>query len=181
MHDLPRPVPGLGRKMQSLWFQRCGLVPLRNVRTGCGASVAEVRLTTFRLPKRVCPRKPTAGLVPSARERSLLPDLLLGRISHDRADRTSGFPITATGAAPPARTAGPRLPARPPAGRKLFIATPCGRLARVAWPCCATKGSPRRRARPYRLNPQSQKLGHAVAVRDVAVSFLTARAQGLLA
>jgi hypothetical protein len=37
------------------------------------------------------------------------------------------------------------------------------------------------KARPYRLNPRSQKLGHAVAVRNVAVSFLTARAQGLLA
>jgi hypothetical protein len=35
-------------------------------------------------------------------------------------------------------------------------------------------------ARPYRLNPQSQKLAHAVAVRDLAVSFMHARANGLL-
>jgi len=141
--------------------------------------MAEVRLTTLRLPKRVCPRKPVAGLVPSARERSLLPELCWsGFLTTGQIERL---------AFPSRRRAQRRLRALLDHGY-LRAHLQGGALHRDTVWTLGPRGLALLRdeelapedTRPYRLNPQSQKLGHAVAVRDVAVSFLTARARGLL-
>jgi len=137
-------------------------------------------LTTFRLPKRVCPRKPTAGLVPSARERSLLPDLCwAGFLTTGQIERLA-------------------FPSRRRAQRRLRALLDHGYLRAhlqgealhrdTMWTLgprgldlLRDEGLGPANAKPYRLNPHSQKLGHAVAVRDVAVSFLTAKIQGSVA
>jgi len=127
----------------------------------------------------VSPRKPLGGLVPSARERDLLPELhWAGFLTTGQIERLAFLSR---------RRAQRRLRALLDHGY-LRAHLQGGALHRdTAWTLgprgvvfLRDEGLVPESARPYRLNPHSQKLGHAVAVRDVAVSFLTARKRGLL-
>ena len=142
--------------------------------------MAEVRVNASRLPKRACPRTPTGGLVPSGRERTLFSDLCwAGFLTTHQIERL---------AFPSRRRAQRRLRALLDHGY-LRAHLQGGALHRDSVWTLGPRGLTLLRdeglapedTRPYRLNAQSQKLGHAVAVRDVAVSFLTARTHGLLA
>ena len=137
-------------------------------------------MTTPRIPKRVSPRKPIGGLVPSARERDLLPELhWAGFLTTGQIERLV-FPSR--------RRTQRRLRALLDHGY-VRAHLQGGALHRdTVWTLgprglalLRDEGLAPEDARPYRLNPQSQKLSHAVAVRDVAVSFVTARKKGLLA
>ena len=136
-------------------------------------------MTTSRMPKRVSPRRPIGGLVPSARELALLPELhWAGFFTTGQIERLS-FPSR--------RRTQRRLRALLDHGY-VRAHLQGGALHRdTAWTLgprglafLRDEGLVPESARPYRLNSQSQKLGHAVAVRDVAVSFLAARKRGIL-
>ena len=137
-------------------------------------------MTTPRIPKRVSPRKPIGGLVPSARERDLLPELhWAGFLTTCQIERL---------AFPSRRRTQRRLRALLDHGY-VRAHLQGGALHRdTVWTLgprglalLRDEGLVPEDARHYRLNPQSQKLGHAVAVRDVAVSFVTAKKKGILA
>lgn len=131
-------------------------------------------------PKRARPRRPQHGLVLSSRERALFADLAWAGFFTTGQIQRLAFPSR--------RRTQRRLRALLDHGY-LRAHLQGGALHRdTLWTLgprglilLRDEGVIRENARPYRLNPNSQKLGHAVAVRDVAASFLVAKTRGMLA
>ena len=137
-------------------------------------------MTTATWPKRARPRRPQHGLVLSGREHALFSDLAWAGFFTTGQIQRLAFPSR--------RRTQRRLRALLDHGY-LRAHLQGGALHRdTLWTLgprglalLRDEGAIRDDARSYRLNPNSQKLSHAIAVRDVAVSFLVAKTRGMLA
>jgi hypothetical protein len=154
------------------------VVRLRDLPPRRGAAVAPERLARA-LPKRAVGRQPAGRLVLSERERFLLPEIAwAGFMTTGQIERLA-------------------FPSRRRAQRRLRLLLDHGFLrARLQggalhrdllWTVgprglalLRDEGLISEGAKSCRPNAYSQKLGHAIAVRDVAVSFLCAKRAGLL-